>query len=133
MAGSAAHRELRREIELLAIWYIPVAIATIIASGLYTSYFNELMSGQDISMGATLGFLTAVPAFINLIDNVVVGVWLFALVREQHGRYLLWLVFGVFAHLFAAVIYIALRIYEQRAVKDAPNSGMGETGRTGTT
>ena len=38
--------DIRKEIETLAIWYIPAVIMTGIASALYTGYFKEVFSSN---------------------------------------------------------------------------------------
>lgn len=107
--------DIRKEIETLAIWYIPAVIMTGIASALYTGYFKEVFSSNSTNIGSTLSFLTATLTLIKLPDNIVVGVWLYSSVGKEGGRTTLWFVFGLVAHLFAAIIYIVLRMYEQQA------------------
>jgi len=112
--------DLRKEIEKLAIWYIPVSIAMILATSAYSSYFRHIASGEGATVGSTIAFFAGIPALIQMADNIVVGIWLFFLARREGARPMLWLLFGLFAHLFAAVIYIALRLYEAQAFNKQP-------------
>lgn len=73
--------DIRKEIETLAIWYIPAVIMTGIASALYTGYFKEVFSSNATNIGSTLSFLTATLTLIKIPDNIVVGVWLYSSTR----------------------------------------------------
>jgi len=121
--------DIRKEIETLAIWYIPVMIIMVIASGLYAGYFKEILSSGQTSIGSTLSFLALVPALIKLADNVVIAIWLYFMAKKEGGRTLLWFLFGVVAHLFAAIIYIGLRLYEQQAFNNPLMRDLGDASR----
>jgi len=121
--------DIRKEIETLAIWYIPVMIIMVIASGLYAGYFKGILSSGQTSIGSTLSFLTLVPALIKLADNVVIAIWLYFMAKKEGGRTLLWFLFGVVAHLFAAIIYIGLRLYEQQASNNPLMRSLGDASR----
>jgi hypothetical protein len=121
--------DIRKEIETLAIWYIPAVIMAGIASGLYTGYFKEVLSSDPTSTWSTLSFLTATLTLINLADNIVIGVWLYFLVEKEEGRTGLWFVFGLAAHLFAALIYVVLRVYEQKAFNNPLKRDLGDASR----
>jgi hypothetical protein len=109
---------LRKEIEALAVWYVPVVIATIIASSLLTGRLNELIKYEDVSVGTMMSFMAAIPSLIGLADNLVVGIWLYLIVKGEDGRSVLWFSFGLFAHLFAAIAYICLKLYELQAFNE---------------
>lgn len=121
--------DIRKEIETLAIWYIPVMIVMVIASGLYAGYFKEVLSSGQASIGSTLSFLTLVPALFKLADNIVIAVWLYSMAKKEGGRKVLWFLFGMVAHLFAAVIYIGLRLYEQQAFNNPLKRDLGDASR----
>jgi len=121
--------DIRKEIETLATWYIPAMILMLIASGLYTGYFNAVLSNDQASIGTTLSFLTLVPALIKLTDNIVIAVWLYFMAKKEGGRKVLWLLFGLVAHLLAAIIYIGLRIYEQQAFNNPLKRDLGDASR----
>lgn len=106
--------ELRKEVESLALWYIPAFVVVALASSLYSGYVKDLMELGEASPGVTLSLLSALGMFINLVDNVVVGVWLYVRGRKDGGRAILWLLFGAVAHFYAALLYLGLKIYEQQ-------------------
>lgn len=117
---------LRKEIETLSIWYIPVAIAMVLASGLVSNYFQQITSTTGTTIGSTVAFLAGLPKLIQLADNLVVGIWLYHMAGKEGGRKALWLIFGVFAHLFAAAIYVGVRIYEQQAFNTAQANAIND-------
>ncbi|WAK04069.1 hypothetical protein [Methylobacter sp. YRD-M1] len=121
--------DIRKEIETLAIWYIPVCIMSVIVSGLYTGYFKEALSIGSTASWSTIHFLLTVPAIIKFADNIVVGVWLYFLVEKEGGRTGLWFVFGLAAHLFAVLIYVVLRVYEQQAFNNPLKRGLVDASR----
>lgn len=121
--------DIRKDIETLAIWYIPVMIIMVIASGLYAGYFKEVISSGPTSIGSTLSFFTLVPALFKLADNIVIAVWLYFMARKEGGRTALWFLFGLVAHLFAAIIYIGLRLYEQQAFNNPLKRDLGDASR----
>ena len=107
--------EIRKEIETLAIWYIPALIIMAAASALYSGYAEELMRDgfESISTGSKLMLLSLSGYIINSIDNVVVAIWLTVQCKKENGRALLWFLFGFVASFYAALIYIGLKIYEE--------------------
>lgn len=106
--------EIRKEIESLAIWCIPAAVVVALMSALITGYAKDIILDGGATPGTTLSFITALGMFIKLINNFVVGIWLYLRSKEENGRPILWLLFGVVAHYFAALMYIGLKIYEQQ-------------------
>ena len=110
-------KDMRKEIETLLIWYIPVHIAAIIVDLLMTSTLaHEVGSvlGEGAPLSLTLSFFPGITRLIGFADNLVVGIWLFFQAKRGDGRNALWFLFGLFAHLFAAIIYIGLTLFEQQ-------------------
>jgi hypothetical protein len=101
---------MRKEIETLARWYIPVCIVTSIISILSPTYLKELvMKSRTESI-----YFVWFPFFIKLADNLVVAIWLYYQGKRDSGRKWIWAFFGFVAHLFAAAFYLGLKIYEER-------------------
>ena len=121
--------DIRKEIETLASWYIPAVIITGIATSIYTGYFKEVFSSNATNMGSTLSFLSATLTLIRLPDDIVVAVWLYSSVGKEGGRSTLWFIFGLVANLFAAIIYIVLRMYEQQAFNNRLKRELGDDSR----
>jgi len=121
--------EIRKEIESLALWYIPAFALTLIFSAIYSSYLKELMDMGQVTTGKSVVFASMVLNFIGNIDNLVLGVWLFMQAKKENGKPILWLFFGLVAHFYAAIIYIGLKIYEnQKAYNKSLKSGTPESG-----
>lgn len=117
--------ELRNEIESLALWYIPTYILAAIISSLISGYVVEISNIIELDPGVTMSILALITAMLNLADNVVVGVWLFIQGKREKGKAGLWLFFGLAAHLFAALFYIGLKIYEVQKPYDKSLNQIG--------
>jgi hypothetical protein len=114
---------MRKEIETLAIWYIPVCIAALILNVLMISTLEHSFApvvgeGAPLSIGLSFSSFMRITTLIGFGDNLVVGVWLFFQAKRRDGRKALWFLFGLFAHLFAAIIYIGLTLFEQERASD---------------
>ena len=120
--------ELRKEIESLALWYIPAFVFVALASSLYSGYVRALMEMGEATPGTTLSLISALGMSINLVDNLVVGVWLYVRGRKEGGRAILWLLFGVVAHFYAALLYLGLKIYEQQKANNKSLQPTAESG-----
>ncbi len=111
--------EIRKEIESLALWYIPAFVIMLIFSSIYSGYLSELMDMGKVKTGTSVLFASMVLQFIGNIDNLVLGFWLFMQAKKENGKTILWFFFGLVAHFYAAIIYIGLKIYEhQKAYKN---------------
>ena len=119
---------MRKDIEILAIWYIPVVILMAGISAYYSDFFNELFLEGSSRVGVTLHFYALLPMAVKTADNLVVAVWLFFMVKKEEGRPLLWAILGLVTHLYAALLYVGLRIYERSALNDSLDPGRRENG-----
>jgi len=113
---------LRSEIEKLAIWYIPVAFITTTIASLYAIDIKQAMITGEILPGAYMALASAFPASLKLAINIVVAIWLYSQTKASNRKYL-WFLFGLIANLIAALIYIAVLIYEQNASNKSLNTG----------
>jgi len=106
--------ELRKEIESLALWYIPAFFVMLMVSAIFTGYFKQLIEYGSVSVGTPIALVQILGQFISNIDNFVVGIWLYLQSKKEGGRTLLWFLFGMVAHFFAAVLYIGLKILDNQ-------------------
>ena len=121
--------EIRKEIESLALWYNPAFLIIFLASAVYSGYLKEIIEMGEATTGVSIAFFTMVLKLIQNIDNLVVGVWLFIQAKKENGKPLLWFLFGLVAHFYAAIIYIGLKIYEnQKAYNKSLKSGTPQSG-----
>ena len=120
--------EIRKEIESLALWYIPAFVLTLIFSAIYSGYLKELMDMGEVTTGKSIVFASMVLNFIGNIDNLVLGAWLFMQSKKENGKPILWFFFGLVAHFYAAIIYIGLKIYENQK---AYNKSLQPTAESG--
>lgn len=57
-------------------------------------------------------FIAAIPLIFKVLVYICVGIWLFVAAREHKAQPWLWLVFGLFFGLIAAVLFYLTRIYD---------------------
>jgi len=108
---------MRKEIETLAIWFIPVYIAVLIVNVLMTSFLDrgfDVILGEGAPLSIRLSSYLHIMRLTGFADNLVVGIWLFFQAKKRDGRKALWFLFGLFAHLFAAIIYVVLTLFEEQ-------------------
>jgi hypothetical protein len=103
---------MRRSIETLALWYIPVWILMAIFSGYYTDYFQALIESHPSSHAMVFSVFLA--RLVGVADHFVVAIWLMFQKHENNWRKTLWFVFGVVSGLIGAVIYLLVKIYEEK-------------------
>ena len=100
---------LRKEIEKLILWYLSAFILAMPIVFLLTYIAN----------GQTAGFIIAYVIFpINFIvehlENLVIAFWTYQIAKQSNQKYIVWTLFGLVAHLFAVVIFIALNALENK-------------------
>jgi hypothetical protein len=100
---------LRRDIEKLIYWYVP---AVIISYFLGTAVAAQVKHINGVTPLLSWG-LVVTSILTKHIDNIVIAIWLYFLAKRMNQRYVLWTLFGLAAHLFAVVLFIALHIYEK--------------------
>lgn len=109
---------LREEVEKLLYWYIP----TFLIASFIGHFVASLVKGMN---GMPL-WLTTLSVGISLcishIHNVVVAVWLYFLAKKMDQRYILWALFGLTSHIFAAVIFLVLNLIEEKMVQKTLHS-----------
>ena len=120
--------EIRKAIESLALWYIPAFVIMLVFSAAYSGYIKEVMELGEATTGVSIAFATMFLNFIQSIDNLVVGIWLFIQSKKENGRPILWFFFGFVAHFYAAIIYIGLKIYENQKAYNKSLQSTAESG-----
>ena len=98
---------LRKEIEKLILWYLS-ALVLAIPVGFILTY---------IAKGQTVGFMIAyviMPLIFvaEHLENIVIAIWIYQIAKKNNQKYIIWALFGLVAHLFAAVIFITLNVLE---------------------
>lgn len=101
--------DLRKEVERLIYWYVPIILVTLVLGFIIAGYIK---SSNDTSSMIVWGY-TSINMFINHLHHIVVAVWLYTLSKKLNQKYVLWALFGLVAHLFAAAIFIVLYVYEK--------------------
>ena len=104
---------MRKEIETSARWYIPVYIITLAISVFGSFFLGDMIIKKDIPGPGSIYFML-LSTLTKYLDNLVIAIWLYFQLKNDSGRKWIWLFFGLVAHLYAAVLYLGLKIYEQR-------------------
>jgi hypothetical protein len=63
--------------------------------------------------------MTSARSILSIIVNVVIGIWLFIQARQAKSTPWIWLLFGLFYGLIAAVLFYLLKIYESKICSNA--------------
>ena len=103
---------MRKEIEKLAVWYIPAFLLATFAASIWSGILQHSIDSDQLSIGKSVSFVFLVGNIIEMIDNFVVSIWLYHQLKNDEGRKWIWFLFGLVAHFYAAIIFIALKIYE---------------------
>ena len=113
--------ELRNDIQKLAIWYIPIAIASIIVSGWYSDIFKEAMVDGEVGISTFMNTVSYIATALHISVRLVVAIWLYYMVSKTSGNKYIWFFFGLVGNLFALVIFIGVAIYENTASNKSLN------------
>jgi hypothetical protein len=103
---------LRKEIEKLIYWYIPAIMITYFVGTVVTAQVKQI---NGITPLLSYGFLGS-TLLLNHMHSIVVAIWLYFLAKKMKQRYVLWTLFGLVAHLFAAVIYLVIHLLEEKKI-----------------
>ncbi len=101
---------LRKEIEKLIYWYVPAYIFTVTIGITLASY------AKNIEDPTLLVSYVVIPLgmLAKSIDNFVIAFWIYQIAKQDNQKYILWSLFGLVAHIFAAIIFIALNVLEDK-------------------
>ena len=101
---------LRKEIEKLIYWYVPVYIIGYFLAYVLIVYYKAIPE----SAAALTAIGLAMTYFANHLPNFVIAIWLYNVAKQSNQKYILWTLFGLVAHLFAVVIFVALNVLENK-------------------
>ena len=99
---------LRKEIEKLIYWYVPIYFLGKIVGSIFLTYYRAIPD-SDTELTA-IGL--AMTYFANNLPGVIIAIWLYNLSKRSNQKYILWALFGLVAHLYAAIIFIILNFIE---------------------
>ncbi len=107
--------DLRKDVQKLAIWYIPIALATTIVSMWWSGMLKEEIIDGNLSVGTFSATLSYIGTGLLFSGRLVVAIWLYFMVSKSTGNKYIWFMFGLAASLPALIIFIAIAIYENTA------------------
>ncbi len=99
---------LRKEIETLFLWYLPMFIISYISTFTFGAIVKS-MNGDPVLNTSVMMALSTLTAGL---DNIVIFIWLFLLTKKLNQKYILWALFGLITNYFAVIIFILLYLYE---------------------
>lgn len=104
---------IRKDVEKLIYWYIPIYIFVWIFSIFFTSYLKTFHTPAPDLIAYVL-----FPAgwIMKYLDNIVIAIWIYSTTKKTNQKYILWSLFGLVAHLFAVVIYLVIIVIEKKNI-----------------
>jgi ABC-type spermidine/putrescine transport system permease subunit II len=99
---------VRKEIEKLIYWYVPVYIVGYFLASA-TLVFYKAIPSSEMELTA-LGL--AMTYFTKNLPSVVIAIWIYQVAKKTNQKYILWTLFGLVAHIFAAIAFIVLNVLE---------------------
>ena len=106
--------DIRHEIERLATWYIPLAIVSALSSNFLSKFLSALPSEVQVNAGIGNELIYLVLTLFSISTHFVIGYWLYSINKKLNGRYYLWLLFGVFGHIFAVIMFLFVYFFEHQ-------------------
>ncbi|AFV98345.1 hypothetical protein [Sulfuricurvum sp. RIFCSPLOWO2_12_FULL_43_24] len=100
---------MRKEIERLMYWYVPSIIVALLIEYILTGYIRASHDLSSIMLWSSI----VINIVISHLHHIVVAIWLFIISKQLNQKNILWSLFGLVAHLFAAVIFLVLYVYEK--------------------
>ena len=101
---------LRKEIEKLIYWYVPIYIIGHFAASASIVFYKAIPSSEAELTAIGL----AITYFSKNLPSFVIAIWLYNLAKQSNQKYILWTLFGLVAHLYAAIIFIVLNVLEDK-------------------
>ena len=98
-----------KEIEKLIYWYIPALFIANILGALVSA---EVKATKDITLSLSYALMGS-SWLIQSIDNIVIAIWLFFFTKKLNEKYILWALFGLVAHIFAVVTFLAIKLLQE--------------------
>jgi len=96
-----------KSIEKLAIILIILWILSSVLT-LIMPFIREIIRQYPYTMFMSY----TVSSILRLIVNIGIGIWLFILARREKSTPWIWLFFGLFAGLVAAVLFFVMKVYQ---------------------
>lgn len=103
-----------KSIEKLAIVFIILWTLSLVVN-VITPYIQEIT--RQYPSIRFMGFTFS--SILRLIVNIGIGIWLFILARREKATPWIWLFFGLFAGLVAAVLFFVMKVYESLRPADS--------------
>lgn len=96
--------DIKKSVELFIYFYIAVALIVFISGIL----INMQINNPDIFDSKYIFSFLA-----HYSSNIVVAIWLFFFAKKMKHNYILWTLFALTSHLFAAVIFLVVLLLEK--------------------
>ena len=112
-----------KSFEKIAVVLIVLWLISLIQSPLTMFLVGEKLIGaeQGVQLGGMLGTIASAHVLLSQVVNIAVGIWLFVVAKKNNRTPWIWLLFGLFFGLIAAVLYYLIEIHD--ALKTANKPG----------
>ena len=109
-----------KKLEWLALLVIILHLSTHFLNMFGGAIIARLYSPEYVGVASVnLLLMTSARSILLVIVNLVIGIWLFIQARQTKSTPWIWLLFGIFYGLIAAVLFYLLRIYESKICSSA--------------
>ena len=109
-----------KKLEWLALLVIILSILTHFLNLFGAALIARLYSPEYVGISNIhFNLMTSARSLLLVIVNVVIGIWLFIQASRSKSTPWIWLLFGIFYGLIAAVLFYLLRIYESKSPNNA--------------
>jgi hypothetical protein len=105
--------DLRREVEKLLYWYIPIFLIASFAGSVIGTFLKS-MNGMPMWLASLFVWISM---FISHLHHFVIAIWLYFLAKKMNQKYMLWTLFGLTAHVLAAIVFLVLYLLDEKKTK----------------
>ena len=104
---------MMKQIEKFLVIILILTLTSLVVSFFYSALLARLYGVTEYAKISLFHkFIATIPLIFKVLVYICVGIWLFVAAREHKAQPWLWLVFGLFFGLIAAVLFYLTRIYD---------------------
>ena len=105
--------DLRREVEKLLYWYVPIALIVIFVTPVLSTFIKS-MNGLPVWQTSLLVWI---GMFTSHLHHFVAAIWLYFIAKKMNQKYILWTLFGLTSHVFAVIVFLVLHLLDEKIIK----------------
>jgi len=103
---------MMKRIEKFLVIILILTLISLVVSFFSSALLVRIYDAEYVQMSLFHKFIATIPLIFKVLVYIWVGIWLFVAAREHKAQPWLWLVFGLFFGLIAAVLFYLTHIYD---------------------